>query len=95
VATGWGKGSTRQWRRLRLVILERDGWTCRIGLAGVCVGKADCVHHVLGRAQTGDDPRWLQAACSPCNLAIGNPQRLRKRAAVIPMQRRAQQYNRW
>lgn len=31
------------------------------------------VHHVLGRAATGDDPRFLVAACRACNLATGDP----------------------
>lgn len=25
-----GRGSTRAWRRLRLYVLERDGWRCRM-----------------------------------------------------------------
>lgn len=30
-------------------------------------------HHTLGRARTGDDPRYIVGACSTCNLKIGNP----------------------
>jgi 5-methylcytosine-specific restriction endonuclease McrA len=95
---GWGRGSTRAWRRIRAQVLQRDGYTCRIGLPGICAGVADCVHHVLGRSVTGDDPRWLQAACTPCNLAIGQPGRSRKTA--IPMRKKAipirrTVYNRW
>lgn len=30
-------------------------------------------HHVLGRSATGDDPRFLIAACRACNLATGDP----------------------
>jgi hypothetical protein len=30
-------------------------------------------HHVLGRQATGDDPRFLVAACRACNLATGDP----------------------
>jgi hypothetical protein len=30
-------------------------------------------HHTLGRARTGDDPRYLVGACETCNLAIGDP----------------------
>jgi hypothetical protein len=31
------------------------------------------VHHTLGRAVTGDDPKYLGACCSECNLKIGEP----------------------
>lgn len=31
------------------------------------------VHHVLGRAATGDDPRYLVTSCRACNLATGDP----------------------
>jgi hypothetical protein len=83
--SGWdGKGSTRRWRALRLVILARDGWTCRLGLPG-CTGRAEHVHHVLGK-QFGDDPSQLRAACANCNRKIGDP--LRRRRAGQPGRRR-------
>jgi hypothetical protein len=81
----WPVGSTPAWRRFRLVILERDGYRCRIALEGSwpvfggtarCLGKADCVHHTLGRGVTGDDPRYCVAACSPCNRRVGDPTRV-------------------
>jgi hypothetical protein len=29
--SGWGgRGSTREWRALRLLVLERDGWRCQL-----------------------------------------------------------------
>lgn len=31
------------------------------------------VHHTLGRAITGDDPRYLVATCRNCNLRAGDP----------------------
>jgi len=68
---GWTGGSTRQWRRTRLRVLARDGYTCRLRLEG-CEGKATHVHHVLGKAH-GDDPAGLVAACARCNLAVGDP----------------------
>ena len=46
---------------------------CQLRMAGVCTTVATCVHHVKGRAVTGDDPRWLVAACDECNLAVGDP----------------------
>lgn len=30
-------------------------------------------HHTRGKAVTGDDPRYIVAACPACNLAIGSP----------------------
>ena len=89
---GWGKGSTRAWRRVRASVLKRDGWRCQVQLPGTCTGVADCVHHVVGRAVSGDDPRYLVASCTPCNLAIGQPGRRRGRRAQAP---RRDQYNRW
>ena len=79
----WAKGSTRAWRRLRDTILARDGYRCRLRLPGEWVNRkgqhvrckvvADCVHHTLGKSITGDDPRYLVAACTPCNLKVGEP----------------------
>lgn len=71
----WKTGSTRRWRRIRAAVLERDRHRCRVRLASVCIGVATHVHHTRGRRVTGDDPRFLVAACEPCNLAIGDPQK--------------------
>jgi hypothetical protein len=83
VSRGWRGGSTRAYRVLRDAILERDGHSCRIALPGTwvtrygrtkrCMGTASCVHHTHGRAVTGDDPRFMVAACTPCNLKVGDP----------------------
>jgi hypothetical protein len=69
----WHGGSTRRWRRLRAEVLVRDNTRCRLRVPGVCTFHATCVHHIRGRAVTGDDPAWLVAACEPCNLHIGEP----------------------
>ena len=73
----WARGSTRAWRRVRRRVLQANvvsnGGRCTLQLAGVCQGQATHVHHVLGRAVTGDDPRYLTAACAACNLHIGEP----------------------
>ena len=71
----WSKGSTRAWRRVRVAVLARDGYTCRLKIQGVCATHATHVHHTHGKAVTGDDPRYLVAACAPCNLHVGNPTR--------------------
>jgi 5-methylcytosine-specific restriction endonuclease McrA len=105
MASGWGAGSTRQWRKVRLAVLQRDRYVCQLAIPGVCQGAADSVHHMFGRLVTGDDPRWLQAACMPCNLAVGQPGRrrgTRKVAGRMPLGRplqygtsRRDAYNRW
>jgi hypothetical protein len=55
------------------MILMRDRWVCQLRIEGVCTGRATCVHHTLGRAVTGDDPRHMVAACMGCNLRVGEP----------------------
>jgi 5-methylcytosine-specific restriction endonuclease McrA len=88
---GWPGGSTRAWRKIRAAILARDGRQCQLRIEGICRGRADCVHHTAGRAVTGDDPRHLVAACTPCNLHIGDPNRVgggRGKAADPPLQTR-------
>lgn len=71
----WRSGSTRRWRRIRTEILARDQYRCQVKIEGICTIRATCVHHTLGRSITGDDPRYLVAACDPCNLHIGDPTR--------------------
>lgn len=78
MSKAWRGGSTRAWRKLRAQVLLNNRVTnagrCQLNLPGICTGEADCVHHTQGRAATGDDPRYLVAACTACNLAIGEPQ---------------------
>lgn len=64
-------GSTRQWRKVRAVVLDRDGHVCKLGLPG-CLGRASEAHHVRGWAY-GDDPEHIVASCGPCNRRIGEP----------------------
>lgn len=74
----WSRGSTRRWRRIRAAVLEHNlasnGGRCTLQIPTVCTGRADCAHHTHGRAITGDDPEHLVAACTACNLHIGDPQ---------------------
>jgi 5-methylcytosine-specific restriction endonuclease McrA len=63
--------STTAWRKVRAYVLKRDGGRCQVKLEG-CKTIADCVHHLRGRA-LGDDPRYLVASCTPCNLQVGDP----------------------
>ncbi len=60
---------------MRARVLVRDGYQCRLQLPGVCTGRATHVHHIVGRGVSGDDERYLEAACGPCNLAVGDPTR--------------------
>jgi hypothetical protein len=81
----WQGGSTRQWRIIRAAILQRDrtlgcrahrdGWCTRANRPGphTCTDVGEHAHHTLGRARTGDDPRFIVAACAACNLFIGDP----------------------
>lgn len=85
----WAGGSTRRWRRVRALVLARDGYRCRAHEDGwcdrvpgmhACTGRAEQggpdaghAHHTHGRAVTGDDMRYLVASCAACNLHIGDP----------------------
>lgn len=89
MSQSWQRGSTRRWRRTRAHVITRDkercrahndGWCARVegehrctGVAALTGPDAGHAHHTLGRAATGDDPRYLVAACAPCNLHIGDP----------------------
>lgn len=79
MSKAWASGSTSRWRRVRAAVLLANqmaaGGQCQAGVAGVCTGLADTVHHTLGRAVTGDDMRYLIAVCRSCNLHIGEPGR--------------------
>ena len=60
-------GSTRQWRRLRLIVLTRDAYICRW-----CGAPATTVDHIAPRIHHGgDDLGNLVAACGPCNYSRG------------------------
>lgn len=73
MSRAWAKGSTPAWRRTRARVLARDGHRCQLRLRG-CRGAADQVHHTVGREVSGDDPRFLVAACAWCNRKTGDPQ---------------------
>jgi 5-methylcytosine-specific restriction endonuclease McrA len=73
MSRAWQSGSTRAWRKVRTLVLARDGRRCRLKLPG-CTTIATTVHHTLGKAHpAGDDPAHLVAACQHCNGSVGDP----------------------
>ena len=58
-----------RWSAVRLVVLERDGWRCRLELEG-CTGVAEHVDHIVPLSEGGArlDPLNLRASCASCNL---------------------------
>ena len=63
-STARGYGYT--YRKLRPVVMDRDGHQCQIRGPG-CTGKATDVDHVIPGGP--NDLSNLRAACSPCNQA--------------------------
>ena len=57
-----------KWKKLRITILDRDGWQCAI-----CGGPADTVDHIIPRVKGGDmwSPDNLRAMCKSCNSSKG------------------------
>jgi 5-methylcytosine-specific restriction protein A len=57
------------WRRVRLVVLERDGGLCQIR-GPTCKVAADQADHIVRPEDGGAwfDEANLRAACAPCNL---------------------------
>ena len=62
-ALGSGK-----WKKLRITILDRDGWQCAI-----CNRPAHTVDHIIPRVKGGDmwAPDNLQSMCKSCNSSKG------------------------
>jgi 5-methylcytosine-specific restriction endonuclease McrA len=69
-----GQGSTRAWRRVRALVLERDHHRCQLR-GDKCTSYATHVHHLVewtGRPE--HTPLHLMvAACPPCNIGAGAP----------------------
>lgn len=70
------RGYDSRWVKLRLTILERDGYLCQTCLrkgrpTPLCVKPHDhAVDHIKPKAQGGtDDPDNLESLCAPCHDA--------------------------
>lgn len=63
---------TARWRRVRKMVLQRDGYRCMAQLPG-CTGTADAVDHIISLEDGGDrnpySPMALRAICTHCNSA--------------------------
>ena len=76
---------TQEWKKLRLIVLARDGYVCY-----VCGnGDANQVDHIYPRSKGGSafDPLNCAAICRPCNMRKGDKVFLAKEATppVFPM----------
>jgi 5-methylcytosine-specific restriction enzyme A len=62
-----------EWKRLRILILDRDRWACQVRGRG-CTHGASSVDHIVASAEGGDfwDPANLRASCRPCNSTRGS-----------------------
>lgn len=80
LARGWqrhqqGKSSSQrgygsQWRKLRMLVMERDKWLCQPCLQQGRPTPAYAVDHIVNKAEGGtDSPSNLQAICRPCHQA--------------------------
>ena len=60
--------STGKWKKLRITILDRDGWQCAI-----CNKPGHTVDHIIPRVKGGDmwSPDNLQVLCKSCNSSKG------------------------
>jgi len=67
-------GSTRRWRRLRALVLARDGQRC-----ATCGGYGNDVDHIVPRSLGGlDVPSNLRVRCAHCNRSEGGKLGARK-----------------
>jgi 5-methylcytosine-specific restriction endonuclease McrA len=85
-AETWGtsRTTTSAWKKLRLAVLERDGYRCQIK-GPRCAVVANIADHVIPHHLGGpDELSNLQAACGPCHRT----KTAREAAAARPTRRR-------
>lgn len=71
------------WPKIRLAVLERDGWICQIK-GKRCLVRATEADHIVPVVNGGSwfDPTNLRAACKPCNTGrVGHQYSRRWQAA--------------
>jgi len=67
---------TREWQRIRLIVLERDHWTCQTCGKQLYPGKGATVDHIRPHAYGGSNAlENLRAMCFYCNTSRGARQR--------------------
>ena len=73
------------WPKVRLAVLQRDGWLCRVA-GPTCKGRATTVDHVVPLSRGGArlDPGNLQAACRGCQTWRTHETRVGCSAAASP-----------
>lgn len=75
MSASWAGGSTRTWRKLRLFVLDRDGFGCQVPTSSgdLCGAFATHVDHIVPLSKGGAkyDDRNCRAACASCNLRRG------------------------
>ncbi len=76
MSAGWHGGSSRAWRRLRRLVLDRDAHRCQVPVefGELCLQPAQTVGHLDALAEGGPklaDPSRLRAECARHNYADG------------------------
>lgn len=67
MSKAWAGGSTTAWKKVRRLVLERDGYRCQIR-GPRCLTIATQADHIVLKSQGGTDhPDNLRASCGPCN----------------------------
>jgi hypothetical protein len=77
---------TARWRKLRIRILERDAWRCRIGIGcDITASVADHIEPVYEGMPDSlfFDPRNLRAGCKRHNVARGVAARLMRETGGV------------
>ena len=76
------------WPERRVRVLERDGYTCQLRYADICVGRAsECDHIVQPEAGGSNDLANLRAVCVRCHA------RRTGRQGALAKQRAAERRN--
>ena len=74
------------WPKVRLAVLERDGWVCQIRNPALCTKAATQVDHIVSPLDGGAwwDHGNLRASCQPCNGSRCSKDRARRNRREQP-----------